>query len=56
MATNFRNRVAVLGTALMLGMLGACANTGDRSVGAVVDDSVITTKVKSAFFDRSTTS
>jgi len=49
MATNFRNRVAVLGAALMLGgVLGGCAGTGEK-VGTAVDDSTITTKVKSEF-------
>src|SRR5262245_38373105 len=48
MATYFRNRVAVLGVALMLGgALGGCAN--DRPASAVMDDTAITTKVKSAF-------
>jgi len=45
---NFRNRVAVLGAALMLGgVLGGCAS--DRPASAVMDDTAITTKVKSAF-------
>src|SRR5262245_2163078 len=49
MATNFRNRVAVLGAALMLGgALGGCAGAGQKT-GTAVDDSAITTKVKSAF-------
>ena len=49
MATNFRNRVTVLGAALMLGgVLGGCADTGHK-MGAAVDDAAITTKVKSAF-------
>ena len=48
MSTKFRNLIAVLGTALMLGgVLGGCAS--DRPVGAVMDDTAITTKVKSAF-------
>jgi hyperosmotically inducible periplasmic protein len=52
MATNFKNRVAVLGAALMLGgVLSGCESMGmgDRSMGAVIDDTTITTKVKSAF-------
>ena len=50
MATNFKNRIAVLGAALMLGgALSGCANTGDRTAGAVMDDTAITTKVKTAF-------
>lgn len=49
MATNLKNRVAVLGAALVLGgFLSGCAGTGER-VGTVVDDTTITTKVKSAF-------
>ena len=49
MATNFRNRIAVLGAALMLGgALGGCAGTGEKT-GVAVDDTAITTKVKSAF-------
>ena len=49
MATNFRNRIAVLGAALMLGgALGGCAGTGQK-VGTAMDDTAITTKVKSAF-------
>jgi osmotically-inducible protein OsmY len=49
MTTNFRNRIAVLGAALMLGgVLGGCANTGEK-MGTAVDDTAITTKVKSAF-------
>ena len=49
MAMNFRNRIAMVGFALMLGggVLGGCAS--DRSAGAVMDDTTITTKVKSAF-------
>ena len=48
MATNFRNRIAMVGIALMLGgTLGGCAS--DRPAGAVMDDTAITTKVKSAF-------
>ncbi len=47
MATNFRNRIAVLGAALMLGgALGGCAGTGQK-VGTAMDDTAITTKVKS---------
>jgi hyperosmotically inducible periplasmic protein len=49
MSTNFRNRIAMLGAVLMLGGAFGCANTGDRSAGAVMDDTAITTKVKSAF-------
>lgn len=49
MATNFRNRIAVLGAALMLGgVLGGCAGTGEK-MGTALDDTAITTKVKSAF-------
>ena len=49
MATNFRNRIAVLSAALMLGgVFGGCAGTGEK-MGTAVDDSAITTKVKSAF-------
>ena len=48
MTRNLRNRIAVLGAALMLGgALGGCAS--DRPAGAVMDDTAITTKVKSAF-------
>jgi osmotically-inducible protein OsmY len=40
----------MLGAALMLGgVLSGCASTSDRSMGAVIDDTAITTKVKSAF-------
>ena len=52
MATNFRNRIAVLGAVLILGgVLSGCESMGtsDRSTGAVLDDTAITTKVKSAF-------
>ena len=52
MATNFRNRIAVIGAALMLGgVMSGCESMGmgDRSTGAVLDDTAITTKVKSAF-------
>lgn len=49
MVTNFRNRIAMLGAALMLGgALGGCAGTGEK-VGTAADDTAITTKVKSAF-------
>jgi len=47
MFANLRNRVAALGAALMLGLTIGCAS--DRPVGAVLDDTAITTKVKSAF-------
>jgi osmotically-inducible protein OsmY len=44
-----RNRIAVLGAALALGgALGGCAGTGEK-MGTAVDDSAITTKVKSEF-------
>src|SRR4029077_4457798 len=47
-ATNFRNRIAMVGIALMLGgVMGGCAS--DRPAGGVMDDTAITTKVKSAF-------
>jgi hyperosmotically inducible protein len=42
-----RNLIAVAGTALILGMLPACAGTGQK-VGTAVDDTTITTKVKTA--------
>ena len=49
MATNFKNRVVVLGAALMLGgFLSGCAGTGEK-MGTAVDDTAITTKVESAF-------
>src|SRR5262245_6396773 len=42
-----KNLVAIAGTALVLGMLPACAGTGQK-VGTAVDDTTITTKVKTA--------
>ena len=48
MTANFRNRIAMLGVALMLGGgLVGCAS--DRPASAVMDDTAITTKVKTAF-------
>ncbi|HKA44280.1 MAG TPA: BON domain-containing protein [Burkholderiales bacterium] len=47
MLARFRNRVAALGAAVILGTLAGCAGTGEK-VGTAVDDTAITTKVKSA--------
>ena len=45
--TRMKNLVAIAGTALALGLLPACAGTGQK-VGTAIDDTTVTTKVKTA--------
>ena len=47
MLARFKKQIATFGAALMLGTLVGCAGTGEK-VGTALDDTAITTKVKSA--------
>ena len=48
----FKRSTAVLAAALLISVLGCAATGTQQSTGAYLDDSAITTKVKSAFLNE----